>query len=108
MEATGTTAANTGESNMNNTANTATFTAWFPLVERAKSFTARITEPGWWATNVVQKGRTVTFEVDVETLTDSQTTLAEYACDMRQTVGYYGSDERRFATLDGVWCGMQW
>lgn len=80
------------------------FTARFPLSARAEAFAARITEPGWWATDVVQKGRTVTFSVTVPddyTVYDTgpATGGAQIESDYRETVGYYGSDQSRKATL---------
>lgn len=76
---------------------TYTFTARFPLAERAERFAARLAEPGWWAADVVQKGRTVTFTV---TPPDGFTEGREQVFrDYLETVGYYGSDQSRKATL---------
>ena len=67
------------------------FTAVFPLVKRAVEFT------GWLdRSNIAyeQKGRTVTFTApDYEPI--------EFG-DYLLTVGYYGSDIKRKATLNGV------
>lgn len=71
-----------------------TFTAHFPKVAYAQKFAERITEPGWSAVNVVQKGRTVTWE--------SSSPEPDYTLDMLETVGYYGSTTVRRATLNGV------
>jgi hypothetical protein len=68
-------------------------TAEFPLVGRAKSFADRIREPGWSAYDVVQQGRTVTWKSD----SDNDC----YVLDMTETVGHYGSDQRRRAKLNG-------
>lgn len=72
------------------------FTAVFPLVSRAVDFAKRITEPGWYAENVTQKGRTVTFTTPADRA-DSDT-FSDYL----DAVGYYGSDIERKATLNGV------
>lgn len=72
-----------------------TYTAWFPVMARATAFAARLREDGWYVEKVEQKGRTVTFQTD-------RPTDPEYTADMLLTVGYFGSDERRKATLNGV------
>jgi len=75
---------------------TRTYVAKFPLVDRAVSFATTIAEPGWWTTEVTQKGRTVTFTTrDAEDLTPFQNFH-----ELLQTVGYHGSDQRRKATLE--------
>lgn len=71
------------------------FTAVFPLVERAEKFAATIAEPGWYAEDVAQKGRTVTFTVPADKATPD--TFGDYL----EAVGYYGSDIERKATLNG-------
>lgn len=72
-----------------------TFTAVFPLVARAEAFVEAMTTKNWYVTNVVRKGRTVTFQTD-------RPTEPDYFADMVLTVGCYGSDQRRKATLNGV------
>lgn len=74
-------------------------TAVFPLVADATSFAERIRMPGWWVANVKQKGRTVTWDDDYPA--DADITHAEGEADMLLTVGYYGSNTRRKATLNG-------
>ena len=84
-------------------------TAVFPLVQRAKEFVALITEPGWSATDVIQKGRTVTWTghpTTTEYPDDPALTKWQYLTDMKETVGYCGSDQRRKATLNGNPCPM--
>ena len=77
-----------------------TWTAVFPLVDRAKDFEARMNEGGWYLKDVARKGRTVTFTPDLPA--DTDLTLSMYFGDMLGTVGYFGSDTRRKATLNGV------
>lgn len=77
------------------------YTAKFPLVDRAKRFADRINEPGWWAENVVQQGRTVTWDVAFPDNVDNESRRS-YLGDMLESVGYYGSDDRRKATLNGL------
>lgn len=71
------------------------FVAWFPVMSYATEFAARLREDGWFVEKVEQKGRTVTFQTD-------RPTDPEYFPDMLQTVGYYGSTQKRKATLNGV------
>lgn len=85
-----------------------TWTAVFPLVDRAKEFEARMNEPGWWVTDVVRKGRTVTFTPALPEGNDLYNNLSTYFGDMLMTVGYYGSDMRRKATLNGVKAPMSY
>lgn len=76
------------------------FTATFPLVKRAEDFAERIAEGGFSAEAVVRKGRTVTWN----STSDSE----DYFLDLLETVGYYGSDERRKATMNGVKAPMSY
>jgi hypothetical protein len=77
------------------------FTAVFPKASQAAKFAERLTEPGWWATNVERSGRTVTF--DSAPPAGSITTPFEHFADMLDTVGFYGSAPTgRKATLNGV------
>jgi hypothetical protein len=86
------------------------FEAKFPLAERAERFAQRIAEPGWWAFEVVHKGRTVSFKVQ----TPEGFEEAPYNgpnqvfWDFLGTVGSFGSDQRRKATLDGVPAPMEY
>lgn len=72
------------------------YVAKFPDVAGATSFADRMNEGGWYLTNVVRKGRTVTFTGPVRT-EDGYSYLGE----MLGTVGYYGSTQSRKATLNG-------
>ena len=77
------------------------YTAWFPTVACATDFETRLGETGMWVTNVVRKGRTVTFEGDIPEMTDPPTP-AESFMDHLEMVGYYGSSQARKAKLNGV------
>lgn len=101
----------------------AEYTAVFPLVARARDFERRLHDKGMWAKNVERKGRTVTFDDDVpatyksfvtvwspelrqyvteEEEFEAHATKEELFLDRLELVGYWGSDERRKATLNGV------
>ena len=86
----------------------AEWTAQFPLVKYAEEFAARISEPGWWAVDVKQKGRTVTFTHYVPESAAASLYGSDGFADMLQTVGYYGSTQSRKATLNGVRAPMQY
>lgn len=86
------------------------FVAEFPLARYAAAFAAKISGPGWWARDIVQKGRKVTF---------SATTPAGYEeaehngpnqlfMDYLGTVGAFGSTQSRKATLNGVKAPMEY
>lgn len=72
--------------------------AVFPTVAAAKSYAAAIAQPGNWSANIIQKGRTVTFDLAVP----EQYKDEVYFSDFLDRVGYYGSTQSRKATLNGV------
>lgn len=79
-------------------------TAVFPTVAAAKSYAEAISKPGNWSANIVQKGRTVTFDLAVP---------EEYKDDVQfydflERVGYYGSTMNRKATLNGIPAPFVW
>lgn len=84
-----------------------TLTAVFPLVERAKQFVAHVTnpdgttKPGWHLTDVKRTGKTVTWTVGPDA-------SSHHFSDLLETVGAFGSDQRRKATLNGVTAPMEW
>lgn len=80
------------------------YTAQFKLVKDAIAFEIRITEPGWWATNVSRTGKVVTWEANIPDRGEyAITTERQYFLDMLETVGYFGSAPTgRKATLNGV------
>lgn len=83
------------------------YTAVFPAVSAAKAFAERLAQPGNWAINIVQKGRTVTFDKDIpEEYRDEATPY--YFRDTLDVVGYFGSSLRRKATLNGVPAPFIW
>jgi hypothetical protein len=84
------------------------FVAKFPLVERAVGFAKRIQEPGWWAYDVVQKGRTVTFKAQTPEGYEERNVPDQLFRDYLLTVGGYGSDQYRKATLNGVPAPMEY
>lgn len=74
------------------------FTATFPLAGRAKDFAEKIGERGWWAQDIQQKGRVVTFAVKTPA-PGAATSPTQLFLDYLETVGYCGSDQSRKATL---------
>jgi hypothetical protein len=84
-----------------------TYTAKFLTVADAKRYAEKIAEPGHWKTNIVQKGRTVTFEAAIpEEYAEEATPRFFYDC--LEQVGYYGSTMSRKATLNGVPAPFAW
>lgn len=83
------------------------FTAKFLSVEAAVRYAESIRQPGNWATNVVQKGRTVTFDKAIPEGVDSDAHRF-YFQDQLEKVGYYGSTQSRKATLNGVKAPFVW
>ena len=84
---------------------TATYTAVFPLARRAQQFAMTIERDGWYAYDVERTGRTVTWEADLipsASYDEAPDPGFVYLQDMLLTVGYYGSDASRRATLNGV------
>lgn len=83
------------------------YTAVFPRADRADAFYARITEPGWSAFNVkhIAGRRKVEWDADPVASNGGQEEAYgvpvawTYFNDMLETVGYYGSDQSRKATL---------
>jgi hypothetical protein len=78
------------------------FSAEFPLVRNAEAFAARISEPGWRCGEVVRKGRKVSFNAPASD--EPGQPFGDYL----ETVGYYGSTQRRQATLNGVKAPFVW
>ena len=77
-----------------------THTAWFPRMDMAIEFEARLNEGRDWVKNVARKGRTVTFEDDVpEGIEEPPSVLFMDKLDL---VGYFGSTQNRKAKLDGI------
>jgi hypothetical protein len=70
------------------------YTAVFPLVKYAKAFAERISGPGYAVVNVVQKGRTVTF--------DDTGRYGSTLYDWLEIAGYVGSTIKAKATVNGV------
>ncbi len=64
-------------------------TAWFPRMDMAIDFEARLNEGRDWVKNVARKGRTVTFEDDVPEGVEA--TPAELFMGTLELVGYFGS-----------------
>ena len=78
---------------------TITHTAKFPKASQAKAFIARISEPGWSATDIAYSaGGIVTFTAKVAEDQDRWSHWQDWAL----TVGYYGSSQGRRALLDGI------
>jgi hypothetical protein len=78
------------------------FTAIFPKMAMAVSYAKALTEPGRWASNVVRKGRTVTFNSAIPG-TASYESRTMFFQDTLENVGYYGSPPQGpVATLNGV------
>lgn len=94
-----------------------TYTARFPMADRASSFACRVSdEPdGWGVKHIVHKGRMVTwvanpveraiarcktsgFSLDDNAIYPGGPEFS-YFHDLLETVGYYGSDQRRRASL---------
>lgn len=82
-----------------------TFTAKFLTVADAKRYAEALAEPGNWAKDIVQKGRTVTFEKDIP---EGREDDGYYFNDQLERVGYYGSTQSRKATLNGVKAPFAW
>lgn len=80
--------------------------AWFPKMDFAKSFAAWLAQPGNWATEIKQKGRTVTWVGNVPEDTNCDGNI--YLADMRESVGFHGSTQNRKATLNGVPCPISY
>lgn len=90
------------------TTNNTHMVAEFPLVNRAVKFAERISDPAsWYALNITRHGRTVEWDADT-TRFGPGNDLWHYTMDMLETVGYYGSDERRKATLNGMRAPMSY
>lgn len=81
-------------------------TAQFPLADRAAQFAARIQEPGWYAEQVeyIVGRRKVSWQFDPAAHPTTEPAGPEWTHfqDMLEAVGYYGSDQRRKATLSAV------
>lgn len=84
-----------------------TFTAKFNAVADAERYAEALAKPGNWATNIVQKGRTVTFEKDIPESAGPEP-HRWYFNDQLERVGYYGSTQSRKATLNGVKAPFVW
>lgn len=85
----------------------ADFTAVFPKVAYAVSFVENLRNPGNWVTNVVQKGRTVTWD------SDTSRWPADYSKfdalqDALERAGYFGSEQSRKATVNGHKAPFVW
>jgi len=77
-------------------------TAVFPTVAAAVAYAEAISGPGNWSTNIVRKGRTVTFDLAAPDGGEV------YFSDFLERVGYYGSSMNRKAILNGVPAPMVW
>lgn len=83
------------------------FVAKFLSVADAVRYAEKLREPGNWATNIVQKGRTVTFDKAIPEGVDSDA-HRYYFQDQLERVGYYGSTMSRKATLNGIKAPFAW
>lgn len=86
---------------------TKAMTAVFPNVERATAFEKRLDEGRDRSSNVKRKGRTVTFDVDLNEAdyAGRPDGGAEHMSDLRSLVAYYGSGYTGpKATLNGITC----
>lgn len=71
--------------------------AVFPKSEMATGYAEVISGSGYWATDVVCKGRKVTWTKTVPA--DAQCSRHETMQDTLENVGYYGSTQNRKATV---------
>ena len=88
-----------------NTETAKLYTAVFPAVAQAVKYADRLAEGrGDWAVNVVRKGRTVTFNIEVPAKYADSPHVNDYQLflDALDLVGYFGSTQNRKATLNGV------